>query len=230
MAALGAVLALAACQKQHPISVRVEPRFNKQEDGAFVVEKIAVFPFLTALHDSDDPGDEAPALMEQVFMEVLDARSDYRFVSPGTVRSAVEMAGLRERYETFMQTYPRSDEADPAFIAELARTLQCDAFLVPVVDMWQKDEADYRESASSATYVGATVTVLDGDAEPGAILFRAVDEDYLEGTRTETGDRTVVKSGGILRADEGEKLFKAPEFEDVANKVARSLVGSLPAR
>ncbi|MDH3197043.1 MAG: hypothetical protein OEO21_02260, partial [Candidatus Krumholzibacteria bacterium] len=155
---------------------------------------------------------------------------DYHFVSPSLVRSAVEMSGLQTEFETFASTYPRSDKPDARFLADLANALQCDAFLVPVVDLWQKDEADYRENASSATYVGATLTVLDGRERPGAVLFRSVDEDYLEGVRTETADRTIVRSAGIVRADEGEKLYRAPEFEAVAIKVAETLAGSLPAR
>jgi len=212
------------------MSVRVEPRFNKVENGAFVVEKIAVIPFLSALHDIDDPGGTAPVIMQQIFMEYLDKRADYKFISPGTVQSAVDMAGLQERYAAFEETYPISDKPDPKLLADLAQALQCDAFLVPVVDLWQKDEADYRENAASATYVGATLTVLDGRVKPGAILFRAVDEDYLEGARTETTDRTVVSSGGIVRTVEGEGMFGAPAFQDVAGKVAESLARSLPAR
>jgi len=224
-----AAIALTGCQK-HPLSVRVDPRFNKVVDGTFAIEKIAVFPFLSALYDADDPNGDAPAMMEQLFMPALDARRDYRFISPSLVRSAVEMSDLQAEFEAFTRTYPRSDKPDAKFLAALAQALQCDAFLVPVVDLWQKDEADYRENASSATYVGATVTVLDGRQKPGAVLFRAVDEDYLEGARTETTDRTVVRSAGIVRADEGERLYKAPEFEAVAVKVAETLAGSLPAR
>jgi hypothetical protein len=230
MALVFAATAVASCQKQHPVSVRVDPRFNKVEEGTFAIEKIAVFPFLSALYDTDDPDGVAPALMEQLFMPFLDARTDYHFISPSLVRSAVEMSGLQAEFGAFAGTYPRTDEPDAKFLADLAKALQCDAFLVPVVDLWQKDEADYRENASSATYVGATLTVLDGREKPGAVLFRAVDEDYIEGVRSETADRTVVRSAGIVRSDDGEKLYKAPEFEAVAIKVAETLAGSLPAR
>jgi hypothetical protein len=98
-----------------------------------------------------------------------------------------------------------------------------------VVDLWQKDEADILENTTPATYVGATITVLS--AQDGSVLFRATDEDYEEGARTETGDRSLVTSGsGAVYADLGAKVHKAPPFEDVVAKVAKSLAASLPVR
>jgi hypothetical protein len=77
--------------------------------------------------------------------------------------------------------------------------------------------------------VGATITILA--ARDGKVLFQAIDEDYQEGARTETGDRSLVTSGsGAVYADLGARVHKAPPFDGVAAKVAKSLALSLPAR
>jgi hypothetical protein len=227
-------LALAGCNRGHPISVKVSKDFQSTrggESGAYVFEKIAVFPFTSALNQADDPDGLAPQTMQKFFVPALDQRADYKFISPNTVVYAVEREGWEERYNKFLQTYGMTDEPDVEFLSALAKTLQCDAFLVPVVDLWQKDEVDIQENSTPATYVGATITVVDGKQKPGAVLFRATDEDYSEGARSETGARTVVRSSsGIIRSDPGGKTFAAPPFEDVAPKVVQALVGSLPLR
>ena len=175
------VVALAcAGQKDHPISVEVEPAM---EEGR--AEKIAVFPFLSALHAADDPDDLAPVTMDRYFTPALDARNDYTFISAGTVRFVIEGHEVLEpKYDKFLDEFPRTGKIDPDFFGRLAEALNADAFLIPVVDLWQKDEVDYQEDATPATYVGATVTVTDQTGQ--VILFRAVDEDYLEGARSET--------------------------------------------
>ena len=48
--------------------------------------------------------------------------------------------------------------------------------------------------------------------------------------RSETADRSVVRTSGIVRSDAASKLYAAPPFEDVAVKVVEALVGSLPPR
>lgn len=225
-------LALVACQKGHPISVKVSPDFQSTEgeSGTFIYEKIAVFPFLTALYPSDDPDQVAPATMEKYFVEELNKRTDYHFVSPNTVRYAVDQNGWGAEYDAFVKAYPRSDKPDKAFLTKLAKTMQVDAFLIPVVDTWQKDEVDVHENATAATYVGATITVLDAVKKPGKVLFRAVDEDYEEGARSETSSRQLISTAGRVRSDPGAKAYAAPGFEDVAPRVVNSLVQSLPLR
>jgi len=141
----------------------------------------------------------------------------------------VSQNGWEDRYSKFLRSFAVSRKPDLAFITDLAGQLQCDGFLIPVVDLWQKDEADITENSTPATYVGATITVLS--ARDGSVLFRAIDENYEEGARTETGDRSLVTSGsGAVYADLGAKTHRAPPFEDVAAKVAKSLAASLPAR
>lgn len=214
--------------KQHPIEVYVNPSFT-DPNNVENVEKIAVFNVSSSLHSTDDPDNQAPATVEKFLVPALDERADYKFIAPNTVEYAVTQNGWEERYRKFGRTFAVSGKPDLAFLADLAKQLQCDAFLVPVVDLWQKDEADIAENTTPATYVGATITILA--AGDGSTLFRATDEDYEEGARTETGDRSLVTSGsGAVYADLGAKVHKAPPFEDVAAKIAKSLASSLPAR
>ena len=213
LVALVLPLDLGACKKGHPISVDIAPEFQSAregEGGRLSYEKVAVFPFLSALHHADDPDGIAPATMESYFLESLDTRTDYKFIAPNTVQYAIEQNGWDERYREFANNYPTSDEVDAGFLEALAGALQCDAFLIPVVDTWMKDEVDLLENASAATYVGATITIVDGRKTPGKVLFRAVDEDYVEGARSETADRTVVRQAGRVRSRQrGEGLRRA---------------------
>jgi hypothetical protein len=219
------VVALAcAGEREHPLSVKIDPAM---EEGA--AQRIAVFPFLSALLTAEDPDNLAPEIMDHYFTAALDARNDYTFVSSGTVRFAVEGNDVLEpEYREFLDEYPRTGKIDSDFMSSLARAINCDAFLIPVVDLWQKDEVDYQENATPATYVGATVTVVDRTGKK--ILFRAVDEDYIEGARSETADRGVMTTMGRVRSDAGAKTHRAPPFDEVAIKVVNSLVSSLPAR
>jgi len=219
---------LTGCKKQHPVSVYVDPKFTEaQTDGPGV--KIAVTQFASSLNPTDDPDQEAPRMMERFLDPALQARRDYKFIAPNTVQYAIDQNQWGDEYKKFLRSYALSDKPDLAFLGKLSAALQCDAFLIPVVDLWQKDEVDMQENSSAATYVGATLTIVD--AKSGAMLFRATDEDYIEGARSETADRSLVtSSSGAVRADLGERLYKAPPFEDVAAKVALALAGSLPVR
>ncbi len=159
----------------------------------------------------------------------LHARSDYKFIASTTVSYAVEKTTSPDAYTRFLRSYAMTDKPDMAFLAPLAAELNCDAFLIPVVDLWQKDEVDITENATPATYVGATITVVS--AKDGSILFRCTDEDYMEGAATSTDDRSLVtSSSGAVHADLGAKVHRAPPFEDVASKVAGALVSGLPSR
>jgi hypothetical protein len=223
---LAVVVVVMACagQKDHPISLEIDPAMEERNAG-----KIAVFPFLSALHDADDPDDLAPDLMNRHFTPLLDARADYKFISSGTLRFAIEgHETLEPQYINFLDQYPRTGKIDADFFGRLAELLNADAFLIPVVDLWQKDEVDYKEDSTPATYVGATVTVTDKTGQK--VLFRAVDEDYIEGARSDPADRGVVSSVGRVRSDSGAKTHRAPPYEEVAIKVITALVGSLPDR
>ncbi len=213
-----------ACQKKHPVKVRVSPEMKKGE-----VASIAIFPFTSAVGQSDDPDNRAPRVFEKFFFEDLSARTDYKFITPRTVSYAAEREGVTKRQEEFLRKWPTSQEPDMEFLKSISGVLKCDAFLIGTIDLWQKDEADYQENAAGATYVGATITVID--AATGKTLFQASDEDYLESIGTETGDRRLVvgKSGNVYK-DFGERMYKAPPFEDVVVKVAKALASSLPPR
>ncbi len=226
-------LTLGACKKGHPISLYVADGFHATQEGdaeRLTFEKIAVFPFLSALHGADDPDGLAPATMSKYFVAELSTRNDYKFIASNTVVYAVEREGWQDEYARFLERFARTDKADPEFLKKLAGAVQCDAFLVPVVDLWQKDEVDVEESATAATYVGATLTILDGTRSPGSILFRATDEDYAEGAQSDAESRTLVRSGGVVRSDPGGRAYAAPPYEDVAPRVIRALVASLPIR
>jgi hypothetical protein len=166
--------------------------------------------------------------MEQILKAEIDTRKDYEFLSPGTVDYAVELEGMKEQYDKFLREYARAGaDADKSFLITLGSTLKCDAFLVAVVDLWQKDEVDAQENSTPATYVGATLSILSKDG--GKLLFRATDEDYMEGARSETASRSLVTgASGAVRSDLGAKVHRAPPFEEVAVKVVQALVASIP--
>src|SRR5712675_2416164 len=166
--------------------------------------------------------------MAKYLVPALNNRTDYKFIAPSTVEYAITKTSSNEQYQKMLKAYAMSDKPNMEYLKPLAAELQCDAFLIPVVDLWQKDEVDPKENATPATYVGATITVIS--ATDGSILFRCTDEDYSEGASSETTDRTVVGSEGAVRADLGAKTHRAPPFEDVAVKVATSLASGLPSR
>lgn len=212
------------CQKKHPVKVYTDPSLKPD-----AIEKVAVLPFTSMLHHAEDPDGEAPRMLEQFFMPELDTRDDYNFIAPSSVQYALQSLELEDAVAKFLKEWPTSKTPDVKILSAVAERLACDAFLIPVVDLWQKDEADYQENASSATYVGATITLVD--ARNGTILFEASDEDYSESARTETTDRTVIRGGsGAVKSDFGDKVFKAPPFEGVVRKVVTALVSSIPAR
>lgn len=226
--ALIVLATITSCRsKQHPVEVYVSPAMESKSEMR--VEKIAVLATATSLHESEDPDKVAPKTMERLLIQALDQRQDYKFIAPNTVDHVVEAKAWQDRYQKFLRSYAATDKVDMGFLGELSNELQCDAVLIQVVDLWQKDEVEATENATPATYVGATVTVVG--TKDGAILFRATDEDYLEGARSDTDDRSLVTSGsGAVYSDLGAKVHRAPPFDEVALKVAQALAASLPVR
>jgi hypothetical protein len=215
-------VALGCGSKKHPVKVVVDP-----EMSAGQVEKIAVFPFTSAVHHSDDPDKLASKTMDRMFREELDTREDYNFIAPSSVTYGLEREDLTERGEAFVKGWTKNEEIDAEFLRKIYDTFQVDAVLIGVVDLWQKDEVDVQENATPTTYVGATVTVLG--TQNGKVLFQASDEDFVEGARSE--DRTVLRSGsGQIYSDPRGGSYRATEYEDVAVKVVKALVSSIPAR
>jgi hypothetical protein len=223
------VFAMAAlvvgCQKKHPVKVYVAPDYDPT-----VIEKIAVFPFTSSLHHSDDPDDIAPKTMDALFRHELDGRSDYGFISPTSVTYAIENAGLTAEAEAFIDGFRTQKKVDRAFLSRCAEHLAAQAVLIGVVDLWQKDEVDYRETAATpSTYVGATITILS--LESGEVLFEASDENFLEGVESDASTRGVQTSGlGAVRSDPGSNVYAAPDPQEVAQKVVAALVSSIPVR
>ncbi|MFH1755760.1 MAG: hypothetical protein ABIA59_08670 [Candidatus Latescibacterota bacterium] len=221
---VAAIFLFVGCQKKHPVKVYANPAM--QPDA---LEKVAVFHFSSMLHQGEDPNGEAPKMLEKFFMPELDKRDDYNFIAPSSVAYAIQSLNLEEKAEKFLKAWPTEKVPDMEILSALAERLACDAFLIPVVELWQKDEADLQENASSATYVGATITLLN--ASNGTVLFEATDENYAESARTETSDRTVIRGGsGGVKSDFGDKVYKAPPFEGVVQRVVTALVMSIPAR
>jgi hypothetical protein len=198
------------------------------EDQA--IEKIAVIPFASSIHDADDPDGLAPRIMDKYFTPALDERNDYAFIAPNTVLYAIDREGWMAEYTAYMDAYATGAQPGPEFLGKLAEVLKCDAFLIPVVDVWYQDQADRGEDSASSTQVGATITIIDQKNEPGSLLFRSYIEEYLEAARTETADRGGTSSAGIVSADRGARLFRAPPFDDVATRVVELLIESLPQR
>jgi hypothetical protein len=223
-------LLFIACQQGHPVSLYVDKGFDAADDGIPRFEKIAVLPFSSSLNHADDPDGYAPMIFEKFFIPELDARSDYIFISPGTVGFAVEREGWQNEYNKFLEDFAKSNEKNVEFLARLADALKCDAFLVPIVDAWYKDVVGVYESGSSTTTVGATITILDGRIAPGNVLFRAIDEDTEESPRAEMEDRSITTTSGVVRSDQGSNIYDAPPYEDVVPRVVAALVESLPVR
>ena len=220
------VALLVGCigKRSHPIRVEEDPALKDR-----AVEKVAVMPFASAVHHSDDPDGLASTTMDQLFLDELDSRDDYNFLSPRSVMYALDGKDMRESAERFMDTWAKKKEVDMDFLRVAAGSFQVDAILIGVVDVWQKDEADYRENSASSTTVGATITIID--INDGRTLFEAADEDFLESARTETTDRSVQTSGlGAVQGDAAGALYRAPDYSEVAIKVARALALSIPQR
>ncbi|UCG51591.1 MAG: hypothetical protein JSW58_15620 [Candidatus Latescibacterota bacterium] len=215
---------LVGCKKTHPVQLYVDPAM-----GEGTVDKIAVFPFSTALHYTADPDRIAPKTFDRMFRDELDQREDYSWVAPGSVKYVLEREDLEEDAKRFIDNWRKNHQADKEFLSKMGTALQVDGVLIGVVELWQQDEVDVREDAAPAAYVGATVTIFD--VKDGRLLFEAKDEDFIEGARSEHRDAQIVRSGaGQIYSDPGGSMYKAPELDEVAIKVVKALVNSIPTR
>jgi hypothetical protein len=219
------VALFAGCgTKTHPVKLFVDESFSK---GA--IEKIAVFPFSSALNAASDPNRLAPTTFDQLFRTELDQRKDYKWIAPGSVEYVLNQEGLGTDAARFVDDWRKKREVDKEFLATIGKALQVDGVLIGVVDVWQQDEVDPRESTAPASYAGATVTVFD--VKDGKVLFEATDEDRLEGVRSEGRNAQIVRSGsGQIYSDPTGAVYKAPPLDEVAIKVAQALARSIPTR
>ena len=146
--AVAFVLFVVACQKGHPVSVKVDERMNAMDGDRPLIEKIAVLPFISSLNHADDPDGIAPATLEKFFLPALDERADYIFVSSHTVEFAIEREGWMKEYEQFLLDYPsHPDNPDMEFLGRLAEALRVErevelhAALVSVAGQVQRRHA-----------------------------------------------------------------------------------------
>jgi hypothetical protein len=215
---------MVGCGKTHPVKIKVDP---SMDEGT--IEKIAVFPFSSALHQTADPDGVAPRTFDQLFRQQLDKREDYQWIAPSSVMYALEGEDMQEAAEMFIDDWRMKHQADAEFLKRLGTALQVDGVLIGVVELWQQDEVDVRETATPTTYVGATITIFG--VKEGKVLFEASDEDFLEGARSENRDKQIVRSGaGQIYSDPGGSMYKAPPPDEVAIKVVQALVRSIPVR
>lgn len=227
--ALSMVLCLlwAGCKAAHPSKVTVDPAFDPN-----TVKGILIAPFVSSVIEGEDPERQSERIMNRTLVELLNQRGDYRFISSDQFMGAVNRAGLGGQYASFREQWAQNHAIDKEFVQKLKLSLNAEVLLLPLVYLWHKDEADYREAATnSVTQIGAVIALVEMGT--GAILWEGSDENFREAVRSE--DRDVVSSGGIDRrvggvSGTGRDMYAAPPFEEVAQIVLESIVGALPPR
>lgn len=225
---IGVLFFCMGCGPKHPSKVTVDPAFDP-----FTVSTVLVTPFISSVSEGQDIERDSERIMDQTLRTVLAERGDYAFLTPTQFMGAVNVARAAEEYEQFKADWISKHEADVEFLRKIKQSLDVDIVMIPLVYLWFKDEADYREAGTaSTTQVGATLSFVDPST--GAILWEATDENYKEAVRTE-GGRERVSSGGISRrvagvTETGRDMYAAPPFEDVALMVLESLVGAIPEK
>ena len=225
---ISAILVLiGGCQRQHPSVITIDPEFD-----VAAVMTILVVPTISSITSGDDPTRQSEILVDRVLWEFMNERNDYIFISPNTFRGAIGRAGLTTSYEKFRLDWMAGKVINDEF-KEAILSLNPDMVMISEVYLWNKDEADYRESATaSATQVGMTLSMVDPAS--GRIMWEATDENYKEAIRTE-GNRIQSSSGGLDRrvagrTSSGKDIFSAPPFEDVAVLVIEALVNAIPEK
>lgn len=222
-----AVAANAGCKAAHPSKVTADPSFEPNRINA-----ILIAPFISSVPRGEDTERQSERIMNKTLADLLAARSDYRFLSPDQFNTALSRAGLGERWTAFKEGWISKRAVDEEFLAQLRTALAVDVMMLPHVYLWHKDEADYREAAtSSVTQIGATLALLE--MSTGKILWEASDENYREAVRSES--RGVISGGGIDRrvagvSGTGRDAYAAPPYEEVAQVVLEALVNALPQR
>jgi hypothetical protein len=222
------IIVSAGCKPQHPSKITVDPEFNANQLGS-----ILIAPFISSISEGEDPDRESERVMNSLLLDIIKDRTDHRFLSPEHFMLAIRKAKLDEEYERFKNDWITKHEIDKDFLIGLKGELEIDAVLIPHVYLWNKDEADYRESATaSSTSVGASLSLVD--FETGKISWEAMDENFKEAVRTE-GNREQVTTYGVTRrvsgvTATGRDMYGAPPFEDVAQLVLMALVDAIPER
>ncbi|MBN2184548.1 MAG: hypothetical protein JW746_04400 [Candidatus Krumholzibacteriota bacterium] len=222
-----AVIASAGCKPQHPSVIKVEPDFKPGD-----IQTILVLPVISLVTEGEDPLRESERITNRVLWEYISELGEYTFQSPETYRMKVYAARLSESIKDYNDKWA-SDHVVDENLLQVLSSLNVDMILIPLVYLWAKDEADYRETGSaSATQVGMTISLVDPST--GRIMWEATDENYRESVRTE-GDRVQATSGGINRrisgtSFSGKDIYAAPPFEDVVVMVVSALVDAIPEK
>ncbi|MBU8920380.1 MAG: hypothetical protein KOO63_00840 [Bacteroidales bacterium] len=225
---ISAILVLiGGCQRQHPSVITIDPEFDSAK-----VMTILVVPTISSITPGDDPTRQSEILVDRKIWEFISERGDYVFISPNTFRGAIGRAGLSTSIGKFRLNWMENKTISDEF-REAILSLNPDMILISEVYLWNKDEADYRESATaSATQVGMTLSMVAPGS--GRIMWEATDENYKEAIRTE-GDRIQNSTGGFDRriagrTASGKDVFSAPPFEDVLVLVIEALVKAIPEK
>ncbi len=215
------------CKRQHPSMINIDPEFDPGK-----IRTILVIPAMSSITKGDDPNRESEVMVDKVIWTFVSERGDYSFISPNSFLGTVGRAGLMDQMSEFIDSWMNHKVLKEEF-KQAITMLNPDIILIPEVYLWNKDEADYRESAtSSVTQVGITMSMVD--PRSGMILWQATDENFKESVRTE-GERVQASSGGIDRrvagkTASGKDMYAAPPFDDVAVLVIESLVTAIPEK
>src|SRR6056297_2306396 len=128
--------------------------------------------------------------------------SDYKFFSPQRFSFALRKVKKPVQFDEIEKGWIENKKIDAELLKSINDYVDADLFLIPEVYLWNKDEADYRESsAASLTEVGISLYLVDPDS--GKIIWEATDQNYMEAMRTE-GERVLVRGkGGFDRRIKG---------------------------
>lgn len=205
----------------HPREVDVHRDLKK---GA--VEKIAVFPVVATSAISSENHEMACTTMDKLLYSELNKRADYKFIPITTIVPALETAALRSRVDKWVRNWVDHQEVDGELFDKLSQVLQADAVLLGVVDRWERMNV-VQNLTTPATTVAFSITIIK--LEDGITLYRASDEDYLEGERShEIRFTTYYDEAKEYTRDRGGSL--PPEQIEVAEAIVKSLVENLPVR
>jgi hypothetical protein len=173
-----AVVIHAGCKPAHPAKVVSDPSFEPNKISA-----VLIAPFASSVPKGEDPDRQSERIMNKALSGLLSERGDYRFLSSDQFQTAVARAGLGDRWTSFKEGWTSKRTVDKEFLTQLKTALNVDVLLLPHVYLWHKDEADYRETAtSSVTQVGATLVLLE--LGTGTMLWAARDENCREAVRS----------------------------------------------
>ncbi len=223
-----ALIVSAGCRTQHPSLIKIEPEFDASN-----VTTIVLTPMISVITKGEDPQRDSERIPNKILWDYLSERTDYRFLSAEQFNVAIYKENLSGKLEDFNNNWNKNHVADQEFLLAAKKVLQADLVLIPVVYLWYKDEADYREQGSaSVTQVGMTISLVD--TSTGKVLWECTDENYKEAVRTE-GERALVSSAGIDRrvagrTAMGKDMYAAPPYEDVCMLVIQAIVNAIPEK